>query len=252
MENENAKQEDGELESSSEAGATEPVLLEEALEGKGFGSILLFRREVIFQKIARGEELDAMILNFVKYAVLFAAIFGATLGFHALNLQILLSAIKSPLLILGTMAICLPALSTFNVLLGSRMSFKQTTAILCVATYTMATVLVSLAPIMLFFVISTNSKAFVLLLNVAAFGMAGAFGLMMLWVGMAYMTKMAGYTPAPWIIQIWSLIYMFVGTQLAWLLRPFVGNPGELVLFRNIEGNFYQAVFRLIIGVFPG
>lgn len=224
----------------------------EELEGKSISWILLNHREVVFERIANDDGLDSMIRYFVSFAVLFAAIFGATLGFFVLNLQILITAVKSPLLILGTMGICLPALFTFNVLLGSKLSLKQTTAILSMATYIMATVLVSLAPIMLFFIVSTNSKNFVLLLTVIAFGIAGLFGVKMLWTGMNYLTERSGYEPNRQIVQIWTLIYIFVGTQLAWILRPFIGDAGEVVLFRQIEGNFYQAVFRIIVNLLGG
>lgn len=217
------------------------------LSGKSFGWILLNHRESIFEMIAGGKSLDGMIRYFGMYIALFAALYGATLGFYTVSWQILFSAIKAPILIFGTVAICLPALFTFNVLLGSKLSFKQTTAMLSVTAYIMATVLVSLALITLFFIASTTSKEFILLLNVAAFGIAGMFGVRMLWTGMDYLTIRSGYKPNRQIIQVWTLIYIFVGTQLAWILRPFVGNPGQVILFRQIEGNFYQSVFHTFL-----
>ena len=69
---------------------------------------------------------------------------------------------------------------------------------------------------------------------------------------MDYLTIKSGYQPNRQIIQTWTLIYIFVGTQLAWILRPFIGDPNETVLFRQIEGNFYQAVFNAFIGLFGG
>lgn len=222
------------------------------LEGRSFGWILLNHRESIFDMIADGINLDGMIRYFSLYIALFAAIFGATLGFYALNLQIVFAALKAPILIFGTVAICLPALFTFNVLLGSKLSFKQTTAMLSVTAYIMATVLVSLALIVLFFIVSSSSKNFILLLNVAAFGIAGLFGVRMLWTGMDYLTIKSGYEPNRQIIQTWTLIYIFVGTQLAWILRPFIGEPGETILFRQMGGNFYQAVFHAFISLFGG
>lgn len=222
------------------------------LDGKSFGWILLNHRESIFDMIADGKNLDQMLRYFGLFTALFAALFGATLGFYALNLQIVFAAVKAPILIFGTVAICLPALFTFNMLLGSKLSFKQTSAMLSVTAYIMATVLVSLSLIVLFFIVSTSSKNFILLLNVAAFGIAGLFGVRMLWMGMNYLTIKSGYEPNRQIIQIWTLIYIFVGTQLAWILRPFIGSPGETVLFRNIEGNFYQAVFHAFVNLIAG
>lgn len=221
-----------------------------AFREKSYGWLILNQRELVFEIISGGEDLNRLIWFFLKFTVLFSAIFGAILGVYAANLQILLAAWKAPLLILGTVTICLPALFTFNVLLGSKLSMKQTTGVLTITTYIMATVLISLAPIMLFFIISTQDKSFILLLNVAAFAIAGGFGVLMLWTCMDYLTVKSGYPPNKRIIQIWTLIYVFVGTQLAWILRPFIGNPGETVLFRNLEGNFYHAVLYTIIDLF--
>jgi hypothetical protein len=52
------------------------------------------------------------------------------------------------------------------------------------------------------------------------------------------------------LLYIWILLFGFVGTQLAWTLRPFFGSPGEpFALFRNIEGNFYAEIIRTIAGL---
>src|SRR5439155_9328640 len=49
------------------------------------------------------------------------------------------------------------------------------------------------------------------------------------------------------LLYIWILLFGFVGTQLAWTLRPFFGDPGRpFALFRKIEGTFYADIFRTI------
>ncbi|GAB3169448.1 hypothetical protein GCM10027259_00860 [Micromonospora palomenae] len=53
------------------------------------------------------------------------------------------------------------------------------------------------------------------------------------------------------LLYVWILLFGFVGTQLAWTLRPFVGSPGEdFALFRSIEGNFYAEILRTIGNLF--
>ena len=69
--------------------------------------------------------------------------------------------------------------------------------------------------------------------------------------------------PAPWVqrqqappqekqasmtlLYVWILLFGFVGTQLAWTLRPFFGSPGkDFQLFRTIDGNFYVDIVRTI------
>ena len=49
------------------------------------------------------------------------------------------------------------------------------------------------------------------------------------------------------LVRVWVLLFGFVGTQLAWTLRPFVGDPDQpFQLFRTIEGNFYVNVLQTI------
>lgn len=51
------------------------------------------------------------------------------------------------------------------------------------------------------------------------------------------------------LLRVWGLVFAFVGTQLAWTLRPFVGSPDQpFQLFRAINGNFYVDVVRTILG----
>jgi hypothetical protein len=49
------------------------------------------------------------------------------------------------------------------------------------------------------------------------------------------------------LLYIWIALFGFVGTQLAWTLRPFFGSPSEpFEIFRNIDGTFYEDIFRTI------
>jgi hypothetical protein len=53
--------------------------------------------------------------------------------------------------------------------------------------------------------------------------------------------------PSMALLYIWILLFGFVGTQLAWTLRPFFGDPGRpFGLFRHISGTFYADIFHTI------
>ncbi len=214
---------------------------------KSYSEILLHCREALFEIIAKAENLDNFMQYFGIRIVILAGIYGVCQGWYAWNLQIVASAIKMPLLLLGTMGICFPALFAFNMLLGSKLSLKQSLSLLLVANYVLTFILASLGPILLFFAISVPDRHFISLLNFIFCSFAGIFFLMFLWKGMKYLTLRAGKKYDPRIIRIWSLFYMFVGTQLAWLFRPFFGDKAvAFVLFREAEGNFYQAMFRVV------
>ena len=45
------------------------------------------------------------------------------------------------------------------------------------------------------------------------------------------------------VFRFWVVILAFVGIQLAWNLRPFLGDTGKpFKLFREYKGNFYTAL----------
>jgi hypothetical protein len=214
---------------------------------RGYGSLLLYYREAVFDKIHRSEKLDEMIRYYAQHSIGFAALFGALLGFFTFNLQIISGAIKIPLLLWGTLGICLPALFTFNVLLGSKLSLKQTAAVLSMSTYLLSTVMASLSPILLLFAISSREKSFVILLCVLSCATAGIFGVSLLWNAMGYLTVRSGYEYDAKIVRAWTLIYIFVGTQLAWILRPFIGDPGQFAWLRHVGGNFYTGTYHILL-----
>jgi len=62
----------------------------------------------------------------------------------------------------------------------------------------------------------------------------------------------AGERPASMILlYVWILLFGFVGTQLAWTLRPFFGSPKKpFELFRDIEGTFYSDILGTLASLF--
>jgi hypothetical protein len=61
----------------------------------------------------------------------------------------------------------------------------------------------------------------------------------------------AGNPPSMTLLYVWIFLFGFVGTQLAWTLRPFFGSPGmDFSLYREIDGNFYAEIIRTIAGLF--
>ncbi|GAA3346252.1 hypothetical protein GCM10020358_56570 [Amorphoplanes nipponensis] len=57
--------------------------------------------------------------------------------------------------------------------------------------------------------------------------------------------------PSMTLLYVWILLFGFVGTQLAWTLRPFFGSPGmKFSLYRDIDGNFYAEILRTLSHLF--
>jgi hypothetical protein len=54
------------------------------------------------------------------------------------------------------------------------------------------------------------------------------------------------------LFRVWLVLYIFVGIQMAWVLRPFVGNPFAPTTFFREEswGNAYEVIGRLVWNAF--
>ncbi len=49
------------------------------------------------------------------------------------------------------------------------------------------------------------------------------------------------------VVTCWVLVFGFVGAQMSWVLRPFIGAPGDpFQIFRPRGSNFFEAVFHII------
>jgi len=213
----------------------------------GFIDGLLRHRDALFQQIFRNEDvvnlIRRMLMIIIATCFLTGLVMGASRGF---SLQIIASGIKVPVLFLFTLVVCYPVLYIVNVVMGSRLSFLQTFALIMVAVTLNSVLLSSCATIVLFFTMTGASYDFLKLLHVLIFTFSGIWGMIALWRGLQAMCEESSIYPkhALKIMRLWILIFAFVGTQMAWSLRPFVGSPGmEFSVFRSQEGNFYKDVW---------
>jgi hypothetical protein len=180
-----------------------------------------------------------------------AAFYGLVMGSYGLSSaggwkQALASAVKVPCLFLLTLVICLPALYVVSALLGSSLNLRQLLSILMASFLVTTVLLAAFAPITAFFMLSTHHYIFIKLLNVVFFAIAAGAGVAVI----ASAVKTIGDQGASGyrvLLRFWFVIYAFVGTQMAWILRPFVGDPDAgFAIFRNLGGNFYADVLRSI------
>jgi len=213
-------------------------------------SLLLRDRKSFLQEISDGVKLNQKITSLLISSSICFAIYGAIIGSFHSSLQIFSSALKLPSLYLITLLICLPTLYIFNSLFGSRQSLAQHFAYLLTAVTVIAVLLAGFAPVTLFFLITVNDYHFFLLVNVAIFGLTGVLGVSFLYQVMRPIGESdsaEGVQVRTNILRFWLALYGFVGSQLGWTLRPFFGSPGEFVLFREREGNFFSGVINALI-----
>ena len=87
----------------------------------------------------------------------------------------------------------------------------------------------------------------ILLAHVAMIALAGTTGNVRLF---QLLLSMSPHRAAALrVLAAWLTGNLFLGSQLTWILRPFIGSPGLPVQFLRADafhGNFYEAVFRAI------
>ena len=55
------------------------------------------------------------------------------------------------------------------------------------------------------------------------------------------------------VFRIWVLVFGLVGAQMAWVLRPFIGAPGQpFVIFRGKQSNFFEAIWQQLADMLRG
>ena len=207
---------------------------------------ILRNRRGFFTEIRDGVELGQKMRAMLVSGVVFLALYGAVMGSTHSLWQALSSAVKLPILFLATLVVCSPTLYFFNLIFGSNQSLTQNFALILTALTVTAVLLLSFAPIVLFFLLTTSDYQFFKLLNVGVFTIAGIVGVTFLGQGMRIVSASGKEgAGARWIVvRLWILIYAFVGSQMAWTLRPFIGAPGlQFELFRQLGGSFYANVF---------
>lgn len=170
--------------------------------------------------------------------------FGGVLGERFL--QVLYSAVKVPLLLIVTFVLSLPSFFIFNTLVGLRTEFGQALRALVASQAGLTVLLAALAPLTLVWNLGATDQKTTVLFNALLFGVA-AFGGQVL-LRRFYRPLIAQDARHRQMLRLWGIVYAFVGIQMGWILRPFVGDPGRPVEFfrEDTWGNAYVILFTLI------
>jgi hypothetical protein len=207
--------------------------------------VLLSDRERYFAEVVDGVDLGGKLRHAALTVVGLAGFFGVVAGAYSGPAQALAAAVKLPFLFFATLVICFPAFFVVQVLVGSRLRLLQVVALVLGALALTSVLLAAFVPITAFFLVTGANYYFQHLLNIAIAGVAGLFGMYALHDGLSVVCEKRGVYPrkALSIMRAWALLFAFVGVQLAWNLRPFLGDRNEpFRLIGKYQGNFYTAI----------
>lgn len=192
----------------------------------------------------------------IVYAALFGVVYGAAMGSYAgvvgnrprdeLLLQIAYSALKVPLLLGATCILSLPSFFIINTLVGLRDDFAAALRAIAAAQAGVGIILASLAPLTVTWYLSGAAYVPAILFNAVMFAFASVAAQRIL--RGHYQTLIARNPRHRAMMWTWLALYAFVGIEMGWLLRPFIGSLEADVEFMRREplDNAYVIVGRLI------
>ena len=176
--------------------------------------------------------------------------YGATVSWWHAPRQALFTAVKLPLLVFLTCGANAVLNGMLAQVLGLALSFRQVTLTILLSFALASLILGGFSPIILFLLwntppLGTPSTAYSVLLttHIAVIAFAGVVAnvrLLRLLEGLSGNVRTARV-----VLFCWLAGNLFLGSQLAWVLRPFVGSPGlpsEFLRAHPLRGNFFQAV----------
>jgi len=212
-------------------------------------SVFTHRKELC-DDVVEFVALQRKLVRLAFIAISSASLYGATMGFFHSGLQAAASAVKTPTLFLLTLLICLPALHFVGLLFGSRIRFSQSAVVLMTGVCQTSILLGAFAPISLLFLLSRSEYPFLLIMHVLIFAFCGAAGLASVQKTFKQiLTAVSTEKDTPFaetLLKIWMLLYMFVGTQLAYNLAPFINRQGPVTVFNQLGGNFYSYIWEIL------
>ena len=196
------------------------------------------------------------LLLHVAVVVAGAGLYGAAMGCWRDPWQALFVAIKLPLIVLLTAIGNALLNGMLAPLLGVNIPFRQSFLAIVMSFAIASAILGSFSPLIAFLVwnapamspdfrVSGGAYSFIMLTHVGVIAFAGVAANLRL---LRLLRELAGNPGAAHrVLCAWLIGNLFLGSQLSWILRPFIGSPTLPVQFLRehpLDGNFYEAVFR--------
>lgn len=205
-------------------------------------SASLARHEAVAAGLLRGGEGALPVGRLLGLATASSAAFGAAIGAFTGGRQVLYAALKMPAFLGCTLVLSFAAMHLFA---ARQLRPRETLELATEAVALTAVVLGALAPVVFLIAATCPRRAYLHLVLVLVVAVAAG--------GIAGVARLHGRLRRPSLGAAWVLLYQFVGAQMAWLLKPWVGHTAAddrfLPLRENLRGNFYESVFSILSGL---
>jgi hypothetical protein len=214
----------------------------------GIDNLLRARPRVVVGDALRPRQI---VLLMAFFGIIYGAVMGSFGGVTGERFwQVVYSASKVPLLLIATFCISLPSFFVINTIMGLRDDFAEALRALIATQAALTVILASFAPFTALWYASSADYQAALLFNTLMFGTASITAQLLLL--RLYRPLIARNPRHRVMVRLWLVIYAFVGIQMGWVLRPFIGSPDIATTFFRQEawGNAYVEVAHIIMRVF--
>lgn len=162
--------------------------------------------------------------------------------------QMLFSALKVPMLVVVTLLLSLPGFFVFYTLAGLSQAFGGVFRSIIATQSTLGLMLGALSPLLLLWHASSGNYLDGVLVSALLFGVGAVSSLVRL-QRLRRGGEVSMNSRQRKLLWLWGGCYIFIGVQMGWTLRPFIGVPGaEATLFREDGwGNAWESLFSIIV-----
>lgn len=198
-----------------------------------------------FERLLRpaedGEELEAnggTITRLLLGAVLCFAAYGATAGLFQGGTQVGWSAVKTPLIVLGTALLCLPSLYVFATLAGARLTPPRFAFVVAAFLALLGLLALGLIPINWLFSVSSRSLLFVVWLHVTAWVVA-------ICLARRFLRSVFTEDGPRRAVGVWLVLFVVVSFQVTTCLRPVLWRDANAPAFEGQRLSFMEHFGRV-------
>ncbi|MCX6998448.1 MAG: hypothetical protein NTV49_15540 [Kiritimatiellaeota bacterium] len=196
-------------------------------------------------------------LGVVTLLVAAAAVYGASFGLWRSPAQAASSAVKMPALLLSVATVSALANTWLAQSLGTRISLAQALFGMLLGFTIAAVLLAALSPVFFFLAVTLpgpltpaamTSYRCLLTLHTLAVGLAGTAGVSQLGRLLALLTGQP--RAARRVLLVWLAVCALAGSELAWVVSPFLNRPGEPDMLLNPHAftmNMYEYLWKLLV-----
>jgi len=157
-------------------------------------------------------------------------LYGAAAGFFQGGASIVLAVMKVPLIIVGTLVLCVPSFYIFTALAGVDYTPRAFAAAIAGFCGIAGLILVAMMPIVWLFSVSTLSLGFLVFLHVLAWLAALAF---------AHRFLLRSAKDAPMALTFWIVLVFLVSLQMATYVRPVLWRDRGQPIFAREKKSFF-------------